>query len=71
MLPSGARRTLSYGPPPVDMENGNEAEAAATQKAKLYTKEGIRGEEMDVEWISFDTESVRKVLAREFQFKFD
>lgn len=70
-MPSGARRTLSYGPPPVDMENGNEAEAVATQKAKLYTKEGIRGEETDVEWVPFDTESIRNVLTREFQFNFD
>lgn len=53
------------------MENGNEAAAAATKMAKLYTKEGIRGEETDVEWVPFETESVRKVLAREFQFKFE
>lgn len=70
LLPSGARRTLSYGPPPIDMQNGNEAEAAATKMAKLYTKEGISGVEQDVQWIPFETDAVRKVLEREFDFVF-
>lgn len=70
LLPSGARRTLSYGPPPIDMQNGNEAEAAAMKKAKLYTKEGILGEEIDVQWIPFETGRVRAVLEKEFGFIF-
>ncbi|KAM0792301.1 hypothetical protein ACM66B_004989 [Microbotryomycetes sp. NB124-2] len=70
LLSSGARRTLSFGPPPIDMREGNEAEAAKKQMAKLYTKDGIKGDELDVEWVPFKVGPIRDVLAREFGFKF-
>ncbi|KAK4053802.1 hypothetical protein OIV83_001458 [Microbotryomycetes sp. JL201] len=70
LLPSGARRTLSFGPPPIDMREGNEAEAAQKHMAKLYTKDGIKGDETDVEWVAFKVGAMRAVLAREFGFRF-
>lgn len=68
LLKTGARRTISFGAPPVDMNVGG-AQGTKLQ-AKLYTKEGIRGEEFDVEWVDFETGPVRAVLEREFGFKF-
>ena len=68
LLKTGARRTLSYGVAPVDMNAGG-AEGTIRQ-AKLYTKEGSKGEEYDVEWVEFETGPVRAVLEREFDFKF-
>ncbi|KAI5481642.1 arylamine N-acetyltransferase [Pseudohyphozyma bogoriensis] len=68
LLPSGARRTLSYGNPPADMNTGG---ATTTKRqAKLYSKEGIHGQEFDVEFIDFEIHPIRDVLAREFGFKF-
>ncbi|KAK4058845.1 hypothetical protein OIO90_000291 [Microbotryomycetes sp. JL221] len=70
LLPSGARRTLSYGPPPIDMQEGNEEEAAGRRMAKLYTKNGIKGEEFDVDWIPFKVGPMKTTLQREYGFKF-
>jgi len=64
LLPNGARRSLCHGIPAI--------EAGAPQDgrkyAKLYSKEGIKGEEYDVEWIPFDTQAIGAVLEREFGF---
>ncbi|KDE07004.1 hypothetical protein MVLG_02740 [Microbotryum lychnidis-dioicae p1A1 Lamole] len=66
LLPTGARKTLSYGAPPIDLKDGDDN----LIKAKLYTKEGIKGEEENVEFIPFETGPIRKVLEREFGFRF-
>ncbi|KAI5478311.1 arylamine N-acetyltransferase [Pseudohyphozyma bogoriensis] len=63
LLPSGARRTISY--PTSDTGDKDKPQA------KLYTKEGINGVEFDVEFVDFETEKVREVLRREFGFKFE
>ncbi|KAL8283224.1 hypothetical protein RQP46_006002 [Phenoliferia psychrophenolica] len=68
LLQSGARRTISFGNPPVDMDT--KGAQATKRQAKLYSKEGIRGEEFDVEWVDFETGPVRAVLERDFGFKF-
>ncbi|GAA5916594.1 hypothetical protein JCM8208_002117 [Rhodotorula glutinis] len=64
LLPNGARRSLCHGIPAL--------EAGAPQDgrkyAKLYSKEGIKGEEYDVEWVPFDTQSIGAVLERDFGF---
>ncbi|SGZ22170.1 BQ5605_C022g09441 [Microbotryum silenes-dioicae] len=66
LLPTGARKTLSYGAPPIDLKDSDDN----LIKAKLYTKEGIKGEEENVEFIPFETGPIRKVLEREFGFRF-
>ncbi|SCV69018.1 BQ2448_2038 [Microbotryum intermedium] len=66
LLPSGARKTLSYGAPPIDLKDGEDN----LIKAKLYTKEGIKGEEEDVQFVPFETGPMREVLEREFGFRF-
>lgn len=43
----------------------------ASQKAKLYTKMGIKGEEEDISFIPFTTSAIRRVLENEFKFRFD
>ncbi|KAK4706012.1 hypothetical protein P7C70_g185, partial [Phenoliferia sp. Uapishka_3] len=68
LLKNGKRRTISYGAAPVDMNVGG---AQGTgRKAKLYTKEGVRGVEEDVSWVEFETGALREVLEREFGFRF-
>ncbi|SCZ96599.1 BZ3500_MvSof-1268-A1-R1_Chr4-4g07465 [Microbotryum saponariae] len=66
LLPTGARKTLSYGAPPIDLKDGDDN----LIKAKLYTKDGVKGEEENVEFIPFETGPIRKVLEREFGFRF-
>ncbi|GAA6027004.1 hypothetical protein JCM8097_006031 [Rhodosporidiobolus ruineniae] len=67
LLPSGARRTLCHGIPAI--ERG--APLDGKKYAKLYSKEGIKGDEYDVEWVPFETVPVRDVLEREFGFRFE
>ncbi|GAA5996303.1 uncharacterized protein JCM10292_007521 [Rhodotorula paludigena] len=67
LLPNGARRSLCHGIPAI--------EAGAPQDghkyAKVYTKEGIKGEEYDVEWVPYNTQAMRRVLQRDFGFLLD
>lgn len=67
LLASGARRTLAYGAPPTDMvyDEGDK------RLAKLYTKEGIFGEEIDVSWHKFTVGGIKEVLIKDFGFVFD
>ncbi|KAM0756435.1 arylamine N-acetyltransferase 1 [Meredithblackwellia eburnea MCA 4105] len=65
LLPSGVRRTISFGGPQATPEGED-----SKRLAKLYSKEGIRGEEYDIEWVPFETLAMRDVLAREFGFQF-
>ncbi|GAA6000941.1 hypothetical protein JCM10207_007335 [Rhodosporidiobolus poonsookiae] len=67
LLPSGARRTLVHGIPA--LERG--APQDGRKYAKLYTKEAIKGEEHDIEWVPFETHPVREVLARDFGYRFE
>ena len=64
LLPNGARRSLCYGIPA--LQGG--APQDGLKYAKLYSKECIKGDEYDVEWVPFDTQSVGAVLEREFGF---
>lgn len=67
LLPDGKRRTISFRAAPVDM---NEGGAGTTKRqAKLYTKEGVLGEETDVEFVDFETGPIGEALVREFGFK--
>lgn len=68
LLGNGARRTLSFGAAPEHMNAGGAVKLAM---AKLYTKDGINGQERDVEWIETATGPVGEVLAREFGFRFE
>jgi hypothetical protein len=71
LLPSGSRKSLIYGtgnvPEGMSMGDGGGGKRV---KAKLYEKEGIKGEEREVRWVEFETESVRKVLKEEFGYEF-
>ncbi|ORY59418.1 hypothetical protein BCR35DRAFT_309276 [Leucosporidium creatinivorum] len=69
LLATGARRTLSYAPPPAGTKSEELYEAS--QKAKLYTKEGIKGEEQDISFVPFTTSAIRRVLENEFGFRFE
>lgn len=60
LLPSGARRTLAYG--------GDLKESIDKGQAKLYTKDSISGDEVDVEWVDFETEAIGSALRKEFGF---
>ncbi|GAA5888060.1 hypothetical protein JCM6882_000267 [Rhodosporidiobolus microsporus] len=66
LLPNGARRTLAHGI--AALARG--APQDGRKYAKLYTKEAIKGEEYDVEWVPFETEPIRKVLEKEYGFLF-
>jgi hypothetical protein len=70
LLPDGSRRTLvASGARPSWMFQGLPQDGR--RRAKLYTKNGILGEETDVEWLEFDTQAIRKVLERDFGFRLD
>lgn len=56
---SGARKTFLG--PMIREEDGK-------SMAKLWTKEGIKGAETDVQWVEFETSAVIEVLEREFGF---
>lgn len=64
LQPSGGRKTLAYGNAPADLDG------VEGRKAKLYQKEGILGEETNIEWIDFETGPMRRVLEKEFGFVF-
>jgi hypothetical protein len=68
LLENGARRTLCHGIPAIDQHAPPHSEGK--KLAKLYSKEGIKGPEYDIEWIVFETEPIREVLEREFNFRF-
>ena len=59
MLPNGARRTLGYSKVLGKEEGGK-------RFAKVWTKEGINGEEFDVDWIPFETGPISDVLRNDF-----
>lgn len=59
LLPSGARRTLGYSQALGKEEGGRKL-------AKIWTKEGVKGDEYDVDWIPFETGPIGDVLRREF-----
>jgi hypothetical protein len=59
LLPSGARRTLGYSSALGKEEGGR-------KYAKVWTKEGIKGEETEVEYVPFETGPIGEVLRREF-----
>ncbi|GAA5944715.1 uncharacterized protein JCM15063_002378 [Sporobolomyces koalae] len=67
LLPNGARRTLCHGIPAIDQHAPVHPEGK--KLAKLYSKEGIKGTEYDVEWIVFETGPIREVLVREFNYR--
>lgn len=71
LLATGSRKSLIYGtgkvPEGMSMGDGGGGERV---KGKLYEKEGIKGEEREVRWVEFETESVRKVLEEEFGYEF-
>ncbi|GAA5862198.1 hypothetical protein JCM3774_004819 [Rhodotorula dairenensis] len=64
LLENGGRQTLSRGIPAIDAG----APSDGTLYAKLYTKDSIKGEEYDVEWIPYDVKSIGKVLEEQFGF---
>ncbi|BGP46102.1 hypothetical protein JCM10450v2_001942 [Rhodotorula kratochvilovae] len=64
LLPNGARKTLCHGIPAIE----GDAPQDGRKYAKLYSKEGIKGEEYDVEWVPYNTQAVGRVLEREFGF---
>jgi hypothetical protein len=66
LLPSGARRTLVHGIAAIERDAPNDGK----RYAKLYEKEGIKGDETAVRWIPFETQPVREVLESEFGFSF-
>ncbi|GAA5900398.1 uncharacterized protein JCM6883_002830 [Sporobolomyces salmoneus] len=68
LLPNGARRTLCHGVPAIDRAAPPHPEGK--KLAKLYSKEGIKGSEFDIEWIAFETGPIREVLEKEFNFRF-
>lgn len=68
LLPNGARRTLCHGIPAIDQHAPTHPDGK--KLAKLYSKEGIKGSEYDIEWIVFETRPIRDVLEREFNFRF-
>lgn len=65
LLTTGARRTIMYTVPLCKAES----EKQGRPLAKVWTKEGIKGEETDVEWVPFETEPIRLVLNSQFGFK--
>ena len=62
-LLNGARRTLGYSDALGKEEGGRKF-------AKVWTKEGIKGEEYDVEWVPFETGPIGDVLRKQFWGKF-
>ncbi|BGP30133.1 hypothetical protein JCM10296v2_001885 [Rhodotorula toruloides] len=66
LLPNGARRTICHGIPAIDAS----APQDGRKYAKVYSKEGIKGVDYDVEWVPFETQPVRVVLERDFGFQF-
>ncbi|GAA5987844.1 hypothetical protein JCM5350_003169 [Sporobolomyces pararoseus] len=68
LLPTGARRTLCHGIPAIDQHAPVHPDGK--KLAKLYSKEGIKGEEYDVDWVVFETGPMREVLEKEFNFRF-
>ena len=64
LLPNGARKTLCHGIPAIE----GDAPQDGRKYAKLYSKEGIKGEEYDVEWVPYNTQAMGRVLEREFGF---
>lgn len=66
LLPNGARRTLVHGIAAIERD----APKDGRKYAKLYEKEGIKGEEKNISWIPFETEPIRAVLERDFGFEF-
>lgn len=64
LLEDGARQTLCRGIPAIDAG----APSDGTAYAKLYTKEGVKGKEYNIEWIPYEVESIGKVLAEQFGF---
>lgn len=68
LLENGARRTLCHGIPAIDQHAPPHPEGK--KLAKLYSKEGIKGPEYDIEWIPFETSTIRSVLVRDFNFRF-
>lgn len=66
LLTSGARKSLIFG-----LFGGNATKGLGdTPTAKLYTKEGLMGEEKDVRWIPFETAPIREILKKEFGYSF-
>lgn len=59
LLPDGARRTLGYSEALGKEEEGRKF-------AKVWTKEGVKGEEYDVEWVAFETGPLGELLRKEF-----
>ena len=68
LLPTGSRRTLCHGIPAIDQHAPVHPDGK--KLAKLYSKEGIKGEEYDVDWVVFETGPMRGVLEKEFNFRF-
>lgn len=66
LLPTGARRTIMYTVPLCKAKSEQEGRPMI----KAWTKEGIKGEEYDVEWVPFETGPVRKKLESQFGFRF-
>lgn len=65
LLLSGSRKSLIYGRPPAGWSMDGE-----TRRAKLYQKEGIRGEEQNVRMVPFETGPLKEVLSEEFGYRF-
>ena len=61
LLPNGSRRSLARATTLTDDQG----------RAKIWTKAGIMGEEEDGEWFDFTTGEMKRVLEKEFGFKFD
>ncbi|GAA5978429.1 hypothetical protein JCM10908_004352 [Rhodotorula pacifica] len=64
LLANGGRQTLSRGIPAIDAGAPDDG----TAYAKLYSKDSIKGEEHDIEWVPYDVKSIGKVLEDKFGF---